>query len=40
VLEIGTGYNAVLLAHRLGAHNVVSAEIDAALAGRASLFDE
>jgi protein-L-isoaspartate(D-aspartate) O-methyltransferase len=37
VLEIGTGtgYNAALLAHRLGAHNVVSVEIDAALAGHA-----
>jgi protein-L-isoaspartate(D-aspartate) O-methyltransferase len=37
VLEIGTGtgYNAALLAHRLGAQNVVSLEIDPALAGHA-----
>ncbi len=37
VLEIGTGtgYNTALLAHRLGAHNVVSVEIDEALAGHA-----
>jgi protein-L-isoaspartate(D-aspartate) O-methyltransferase len=37
VLEIGTGtgYNAALLAHRLGARNVVSMEIDEALAGHA-----
>jgi protein-L-isoaspartate(D-aspartate) O-methyltransferase len=37
VCEIGTGsgYNAALLAHRLGAENVVSVEIDPALAERA-----
>jgi protein-L-isoaspartate O-methyltransferase len=37
VLEIGTGtgYNAALLAHRLGAHNVVSVEIDSAVADHA-----
>ncbi len=37
VLEIGTGtgYNAALLAHRLGAHNVVSVEIDPAVADHA-----
>ncbi|MGH3874895.1 MAG: methyltransferase domain-containing protein [Pseudonocardiaceae bacterium] len=37
MLEIGTGtgYNTALLAHRLGAHNVVSMEIDEALAEHA-----
>jgi protein-L-isoaspartate O-methyltransferase len=37
VLEIGsgTGYNTALLAHRLGAHHVLSVEIDEALAGHA-----
>lgn len=37
VLEIGTGtgWNAALLAHRLGGGNVVSVEIDAAVAARA-----
>jgi protein-L-isoaspartate(D-aspartate) O-methyltransferase len=37
VLEIGTGtgYNTALLAHRLGARNVVSVEIDETLAGHA-----
>jgi protein-L-isoaspartate O-methyltransferase len=37
VLEIGTGtgYNAALLAHRLGADNVVSVEIDSEIAERA-----
>ena len=37
VLEIGTGtgYNAALLAHRLGAHNIVSVEIDPAVADHA-----
>ncbi|MGH3897811.1 MAG: methyltransferase domain-containing protein [Pseudonocardiaceae bacterium] len=37
VLEIGTGtgYNAALLAHRLGAHNVVSVEIDPVVAEHA-----
>ncbi|MGH3586953.1 MAG: rRNA adenine N-6-methyltransferase family protein, partial [Pseudonocardia sp.] len=37
VLEIGTGtgYNTALLAHRLGAHQVVSMEIDEELAGHA-----
>jgi protein-L-isoaspartate O-methyltransferase len=37
VLEIGTGtgYNAALLAHRLGAQNITSAEIDAGLAEHA-----
>ncbi|MFD3522574.1 methyltransferase domain-containing protein [Streptomyces sp. NPDC058653] len=37
VLEIGTGtgWNAALLAHRLGSGNVVSVEIDAAVAERA-----
>ncbi len=37
VLEIGagTGYNAALLAHRFGARNVVSVEIDPGLADRA-----
>ncbi|WP_405616523.1 methyltransferase domain-containing protein [Streptomyces sp. NBC_01508] len=38
VLEVGTGtgWNAGLLAHRLGGDNVVSVEIDAAVAARAS----
>ncbi|WP_031086494.1 methyltransferase domain-containing protein [Streptomyces sp. NRRL WC-3549] len=37
VLEIGTGtgWNAALLAHRAGDDNVVSVEVDAAVAGRA-----
>ncbi|MFH8794882.1 methyltransferase domain-containing protein [Streptomyces sp. NPDC017941] len=37
VLEIGTGtgWNAALLAHRLGAHNVVTVEIDEAVAAGA-----
>jgi protein-L-isoaspartate(D-aspartate) O-methyltransferase len=35
VLEIGTGYNAALLAHRLGTHNVTSIEIDPVLADHA-----
>jgi protein-L-isoaspartate O-methyltransferase len=37
VLEIGTGtgYNAALLAHRLGVDNVVSVEIDPKIAERA-----
>ncbi|MGH3998150.1 MAG: methyltransferase domain-containing protein, partial [Pseudonocardiaceae bacterium] len=37
VLEIGTGtgYNTALLAHRLGAHQVISMEIDEELAGHA-----
>jgi protein-L-isoaspartate O-methyltransferase len=37
VLEIGTGtgYNAALLAHRLGAHHVVSVEIDPSVAEHA-----
>jgi protein-L-isoaspartate O-methyltransferase len=42
VLEIGTGtgYNAALLAQRVGAHNVVSVELDPALAeaARRALF--
>ncbi|MFF3750968.1 methyltransferase domain-containing protein [Streptomyces sp. NPDC002018] len=38
VLEVGTGtgWNAGLLAHRLGGENVVSVEIDPAVAGRAA----
>ncbi|MGW1186884.1 methyltransferase domain-containing protein [Streptomyces sp. NPDC002559] len=37
VLEIGTGtgWNAALLAHRAGAENVVTVEVDGAVAGRA-----
>ncbi|MGH3752486.1 MAG: methyltransferase domain-containing protein [Pseudonocardiaceae bacterium] len=37
VLEIGTGtgYNAALLAHRLGAQHIVSVEVDPAVAGHA-----
>ncbi|WP_141726977.1 methyltransferase domain-containing protein, partial [Streptomyces niveus] len=37
VLEIGTGtgWNAALLAHRLGSGNVVSVEIDAEVVARA-----
>lgn len=37
VLEIGagTGYNAALLAHRLGAENIVSVEVDPAVAEHA-----
>ena len=37
VLEIGTGtgYNAALLAHRLGAPNIVSVEVDPGVAGHA-----
>jgi protein-L-isoaspartate O-methyltransferase len=35
VCEIGTGYNAALLATRLGAHQVTTIEVDPRIAGRA-----